>query len=167
MDGTKLPETLFSIVNSIALLGWIGLVVASLMRAGNAQKVLLNVSGRWVPLLLCTAYLGFLVYYWGTAPGGGFDSLGAVQMLFSVPGVLLAGWTHYLAFDLFVGRWIVDDALSPSRSRIPLVWALPFTFLFGPVGVLLYLVGRLLVPGRREQKPGDVVDSDVVNSLER
>ena len=52
---------------------------------------------------------------------GGFSSLAAVSTLFADPWVLLAGWTHYLAFDLFIGGWEVRDArqrgVSPSRGR--------------------------------------------------
>lgn len=140
----KLPETLFSIVNLLAVAGWIGLAIATPLKPGAVRDFILLASGRWVPVLLCVAYATFLAHYWGSTPGGGFQSLGAVQILFTSPGILLAGWTHYLAFDLFVGRWMVDDASSAGRSRIPLVLALPTTFLFGPVGVLLYLAGRSL-----------------------
>ncbi len=133
---------MFSIVNLIAIAGWIGLAIASLMRPGPLREVILRASGRWAPILLCLAYAVFLSLSWGSTPGGGFQSLAAVQILFSSPGILLAGWAHYLAFDLFVGRWIVDDASSYGRSRLPLLLALPATFLFGPVGVLLYLLGR-------------------------
>lgn len=148
MDETKLPEVLFSIVNTVALCAWIGLVVACLLRSGTARDLILKIAGRWVSIGLCLAYFVFLVMYWGTAPGGGFDTLAGVQALFSSPGVLVAGWTHYLAFDLLVGRWIVDDALSPNRSRLPLILALPTTFLFGPTGVLVYLIGRTVLNSR-------------------
>lgn len=140
-----LLETLFSLVSLAAVSGWIGLAIASPIKPGLCRNVILLASGRWVPILLCVAYAGFLARYWGSAPGGGFQSLGAVQILFSSPGILLAGWTHYLAFDLFVGRWMVDDASSEGRSRIPLILALPATFLFGPVGVLLYIAGQSLL----------------------
>ena len=137
-----MPEKLFSLVNLAAVSGWIGLVIASAMRPGGVRHVVLLVSGRWVPIGLCVAYAVFLAGSWGSAPGGGFQSLESVQILFSSRGLLLAGWTHYLAFDLLIGRWIVDDASSEGRSRLPLLLALPATFLFGPVGVLLYLAGR-------------------------
>lgn len=139
-----LPETLFSIVNLVAVAGWVGLAIATPMKPGPVRNVIMLASGRWVPVLLCVAYAVFLARYWGSTLGGGFQSLGAVQTLFTSPGILLAGWTHYLAFDLFVGRWMVDDASSEGRSRLPLILALPTTFLFGPVGVLLYLAGRSL-----------------------
>jgi hypothetical protein len=137
---------MFSLVSLVAFSGWLGLAIASAMRLGAIRNGILFASGRCVPILLCVAYFAFLALYWGSAPGGGFQSLGAVRILFSSqPGIVLAGWTHYLAFDLFVGRWMVDDASSEHRSRIPLLLALPATFLFGPVGVLLYLGGQALL----------------------
>ena len=60
---------------------------------------------------------------------------------------MLGAWTHFLAFDLLIGRWMVDDALGPGRSRLPLVLSLPVTFMFGPLGLLLYLGGRSLQRG--------------------
>jgi hypothetical protein len=79
---------------------------------------------------------------WGSAPGGGFGTLDEVAALFRSPGNLLAGWLHYLAFDLFVGRWIVDDALSRAGPRWPVLPCLALTFLFGPVGLLLHFALR-------------------------
>ena len=139
------PATLFTVVNLVAVVGWAGLAVGASLRSGGVRDVVLLVCGRWVPFLLCVAYFVFLAGYWGTAAGGGFQSLEAVGVLFQSPGLLLAGWTHYLAFDLLVGRWMVDDASSAGRSRLPLLVALPATFLFGPVGVLLYVGSRSLV----------------------
>jgi Domain of unknown function (DUF4281) len=59
-----------------------------------------------------------------------------------VPGKMLGGWVHFLAFDLLVGRWSVDDTLAGARSRAPLLMTLPTTFLFGPLGLLLHLLVR-------------------------
>ena len=69
---------------------------------------------------------------------GGFSSLPDVAALFGNPWLLLAGWTHYLAFDLLVGSWEVRDARDrgvPHRLVLP---CLALTFLFGPAGWLLY-----------------------------
>lgn len=144
----RMPETAFSLVSLAAIAGWLGLAIASPMRSGPVRDAILLASGRLLPILLCVVYVAFLTLYWGSAPGGGFQSLATVQVLFSAPGKMLGGWTHFLAFDLFVGRWMVDDASSGGRSRIPLLPALPATFLFGPLGVLLYLAGRFLMHGR-------------------
>lgn len=57
-----------------------------------------------------------------------------------LPGwLLLAGWVHYLAFDLFIGSWEVRDAQRHGLSHLLVVPCLALTFLFGPVGLLLYL----------------------------
>ncbi|WP_157197710.1 MULTISPECIES: ABA4-like family protein [Methylomonas] len=144
-----MPESAFSIVSIAAMAAWLGLAVAAPLRAGRTRENILFVSGRVAPLLLCTAYVAFLARYWGSTPGGGFQSLEAVQILFAAPGKMLGAWTHFLAFDLLVGRWLVDDASSEGNSRLPLVIALPATFLFGPLGVLLYLAGRALLSAKR------------------
>ena len=60
----------------------------------------------------------------------------AVRRALSSPETFLAGWAHYITFDLFVGRWIWEDALAHGRSaRVPLV----LTWLAGPAGLSLYL----------------------------
>jgi len=55
---------------------------------------------------------------------------------------LLAGWVHYLAFDLFVGSWEARDALSHRIPHLAVIPCLLLTFLFGPAGLLLYLLLR-------------------------
>ena len=135
-------ETIFSLASLAAVAAWIGLAVAAAIAPGRAREGLLLVAGRVVPLALCVLYAILLVTHWRAAPGGGFSSLDAVLVLFAAPGKVLGAWVHFLAFDLFVGRWLVDDAVSPARSRWPLWLGLPATFLYGPIGVLLYLAGR-------------------------
>jgi hypothetical protein len=138
-------EAAFSALSFIALIAWVGLAVASAIRPSAIRSTILLACGRATPILLCVAYAAILVVYWGPTPGGGFQSLAAVQILLSPPEKMLGAWTHFLAFDLLVGRWMVDDALSSERSRLPLVLALPATLMLGPVGVLVYLAGRTLV----------------------
>ena len=148
-----MSETTFSVVSLLAIFGWVGLAIASPLKPGAIRNTVLVASGRAVPILLCVAYVVLLARYWGSTPGGGFQSLAAVQLLFSAPGKMLGAWTHFLAFDLLVGRWMVDDASSSGRSRIPLLLALPATFLFGPLGVLLYLAGRSLLRAKAGSNP--------------
>ena len=70
--------------------------------------------------------------------GGGFD-FDSLQAAFSEPMVFLAGWTHYLAFDLFVGAWIVRE--SGRLSVEPRLY-LFFTLILGPLGLMSFLVRR-------------------------
>ena len=78
------------------------------------------------------------------APGvaGGFASLAAVAALLATPNVLLVGWVHYLAFDLFLGAWIARRAAAEGPQLRALLPALPVTFLVGPAGLLLFLALR-------------------------
>lgn len=139
---TLKPELIFELASSAAILGWLLLAVGLLAQPGALRRALLLAGGRAAPILLCIVYLALLVAYWGSAPGGNFGSLEGVAQLFSSRGKLLGGWLHYLAFDLFIGRWVIDDVLNSGRSRWSLVLTLPLTFLFGPAGLLLHFAIR-------------------------
>lgn len=59
--------------------------------------------------------------------------------MMSDPAVMTAGWVHYLAFDLYVGRAIWQESVDADRpARLPLV----LTMLAGPSGLLLHIVRR-------------------------
>lgn len=141
------PDAWFRIANPLAAAGWLLLAVALFVPAASPWRArLLGVAGRVLPLLLSAGYGAALVASWGSAPGGGFSSLEGVATLFSSRGLLLAGWVHYLAFDLFIGRWAVDDALSRGLNRVALLPCLFLIFMFGPLGLLLYF-------GLRQTRP--------------
>ncbi len=95
-----------------------------------------------VPLLLAVTY-GWLLGHAHPAAGAGFRSLTAVRSLFSAPEALLAGWLHYLAFDLFTGAWEARDAVRLRISRWVVAPCLALTFLLGPLGLAAYLLIRL------------------------
>ena len=77
--------------------------------------------------------------YFVQATGGGFGTLAQVKALLATEPTLLAGWIHYLAFDLFVGVWIAEQADQLNISRVLQAPILAFTFLLGPVGYLMFL----------------------------
>jgi hypothetical protein len=135
------PALWFSLANSLALFGWV-LMTVGLWSRGAWRGRLLWVGGRLLPLLLCAGYAVLLPVYAGTAPDGGFGTLPQVQALFAAPGMALAGWLHFLAFDLLVGRWIVDDTCQRRLPRLAVMPSLVLTFLAGPVGLLLHLALR-------------------------
>jgi hypothetical protein len=137
------PQQWFAVANPLAALGWLLLAISLFVPASGALRGRLRwVSGRALPLLLSAGYTAALVASWGSSPGGGFGSLQAVGTLFSSPGVLLAGWVHYLAFDLLVGRWAVDDAQALGLHALLVLPCLFLIFMFGPAGWLLYVVLR-------------------------
>ena len=136
-------ETIFSIANMTALAGWVLLIFASRWRV--TRKIVL--SGA-IPLLLSAAYLILIVLFFGSAEGG-FGSLAEVMKLFTNNWATLAGWIHYLAFDLFVGSWEVKDAETRGISHWFVIPCLVLTFLLGPIGFLLYSILRLVIKNKK------------------
>lgn len=130
------PEQIFSIVNLLAVVPWIMLVVLPRQR-----WVTDIVTSTVVPLLFALVYAGIVVTTFGRTPGG-FSTLGAVATLFSSPWALLAGWIHYLAFDLLTGTWEVRDARERGVPHLLVMPCLVLTFFFGPAGWLLYMAVR-------------------------
>ena len=137
------PTQLFTLANPAALLGWALLVLAPrwrvtrwLVLSGALSAALAVAYG----LLIGTHYLG------PHGREGGFGSLAEVGALFQDPWALLAGWVHYLCFDLFVGAWEMRDAQRRGLPHWLLLPCLLLTFLFGPLGLLLYFGLRQLAP---------------------
>jgi len=135
---------LFQFANTAALMSWIVLMVQPKRMAPLLRFV--------VPVLMA------MLYSWALAtapsnPDGGFGSLAQVKALFTQDRAVLAGWVHYLAFDLFVGCWEVMDAQQRGVRYLLVVPCLLLTFMFGPVGLLLYLTLRLVGTRRTPSEP--------------
>jgi len=130
-------ESLFSLCNLSVLPVWLLLIVLPRWRVTH-----LVVASCAIPLLLAVVYLVLIA---GNLRGaeGGFGSLAGVASLFESRPILLAGWVHYLAFDLFIGGWEVRDAQRRSIPHFLVIPCLILTFMLGPVGLLLYFVIRL------------------------
>lgn len=129
-------ESLFSLAGMAVLPGWLLLIF--LPRWKMSARL---ISGVVIPLLLAMLY-AWLVVAWIGSSDGGFGSLAEVRLLFENDYLLLAGWVHYLAFDLFIGSWEVRDSARAGVHHLAVVPCLLLTFLFGPVGLLVYLVIR-------------------------
>lgn len=135
-------DSMFSIAGAMAMAGWLGLVFLP------GQKFVVEVLARIIiPVAIGLLYAYLMVSNIGSAPAeGGFGSLAAVKALFTVDALLLAGWIHYLAFDLFVGSWEVADARSEGIHHLLVIPCLLATFMAGPAGLVLYCAIRY---GRR------------------
>jgi hypothetical protein len=138
----KTLSSAFTVANRTALLGWVILAAYPLISQAFTQAAQFVLA--LVVMLLCAAYSYFIFLgkrhdLPGMSPKGGFFTLEGVMRLFKSPRVVLAGWIHYLAFDLMVGLYIVTDAASRGISHLWLLPALCLTLLFGPAGLLLYL----------------------------
>lgn len=138
-------ETLFAISSPVAMMGWIALIIAPIIPKWS-DRIATYIS----PGLLSVAYMSLILAFWSGADGG-FDTLENVQMLFTQSEIAMAGWLHYLAFDLFMGAWIVREARKAQISHWFIIPILPTTLLFGPIGFVLFLALKTSLSLSRDQ----------------
>ena len=135
------PATAFTLGGYLAMLGWLGLIVS--LFAAPVRPTVQAATRLAIPALLAVAYGLLIRTGFAEVPEGGFGSIAEVRALFASDSALAAGWLHYLAFDLFVGSWIVGDGLKNRIPALLILPCLPLTFLFGPLGLLLFVLLRL------------------------
>jgi hypothetical protein len=128
--------TLFDALNVLPLPIWAIWILAPRSQAARALA-----QSTWPWAVLGALYTGLAAF---ALSQHGFDptvlgTLEGVMKLFSLPWVALAGWVHYLCFDLFVARWMMNDAPDAGYRLAPI---LVLTLLFGPAGLLCYLAAR-------------------------
>lgn len=134
-------NTIYLLLNASVVPAWALLVF--LPRAAITRQI---VHSGLYPLILGTFYIicfALNMFFGFAAEGGNFNTISGVSQLFSHPNGVLIGWSHYLVFDLFVGAWIGRDS---QRRGVPHLAAIPcmlLTFIFGPVGLLCYVLLRL------------------------
>lgn len=131
-------EQIFMIANFLAFAGWVMLIFLPFRQASD--KIILGV----LITLFAVVYTWLMLVAFTPANIKNFRSLEGVMALFQNPTLVVAGWIHYLAFDLLAGLFIKNNAVRYSINRWLIVPCLVLTFLFGPCGLLLYLVIRLL-----------------------
>ncbi|URD61933.1 ABA4-like family protein [Sphingomonas sp. KRR8] len=137
----------WTFINLVALLGWAALIL--LPRRPIVHSLILYAGVG----LLCLSYAAIfvlLIGHWadpgqvaGQPPADLSDySISGIRRLFGSDAGVVMGWTHYLAFDLFVGLWIGRDADNKGFSRVVQAPVLLLTFLAGPLGLALWLLIR-------------------------
>lgn len=136
------PDQLFQFTGPPAMLGWMALALSPL-----APRLADLIAALVIPAILSVAYAGLILAHWAEAPGG-FGTLAEVMALFTSPPVALAGWVHYLAFDLFVGAWITRTARAEGIAHLFVLPCLVLTFLFGPAGFLAFTALRATIATR-------------------
>jgi hypothetical protein len=131
-------DQLFSSCSSFAVVGW--LLLLFLPRWRWTERLV--VSGGW-SLALSVVYL-FLIVRFMPGAAGGFGSIAEVRMFFGQDALLVAGWVHYLAFDLLVGAFEVKQAKEHGIPHLLVIPALILTFLLGPIGLLFFFVVKFV-----------------------
>ncbi|KAJ54864.1 hypothetical protein ACMU_13960 [Actibacterium mucosum KCTC 23349] len=125
-------ELIFSATSLLAMAGWLVLLASPWF-----PRVADVIAGIALPVILSLGYVIISIAL-PAENGGGFGSLAEVQRLFTSQSALLAGWIHFLAFDLFVGAWICRTARDAGIRFWLVLPCLPVTFLFGPAGFVMF-----------------------------
>ena len=130
-------DGIFSIANLAAVSCWILLAVFP-----DRRWVTHGITATAMPALFAVAYVAVVIAVFPRADGS-FSSLAGVAQLFTNPWLLLAGWLHYLAFDLLIGTWEARDSVERGIPRWALIPCLFLTLMFGPAGWIAYRIVRL------------------------
>jgi hypothetical protein len=129
-------SALFNATNAIALVAWALLILGP--RGPRTAAIILYFGVG----LLCLAYAAMYPAQVRGILQGDMTGIAGIKALFQNDGVVVLGWTHYLAFDLFIGQWIAKDADHKGFSRIAQAPILLLTLFAGPIGLLIWLVIR-------------------------
>lgn len=124
-------------LSNVALIPWVLLVVLPYWRYTLliAKVFALAFAVLYVLLMLDTIYFHPI-----DGAVADFGSLDGVHKLFSQKPVVLGGWVHYIVFDLWTGIGITNDAVRNDFPWLLLLPTLFSTMMFGPLGLLLYLI---------------------------
>ena len=140
------PHILFSAASMVALLAWVPLLLSLFVPA--LRRWTWTMTGLVIPGIIAMAYVLLIATGIKEVGGTDFGSLPEIRRVFANDAALAAGWLHYLAFDTVVGTWIARDGTGRGIAPLLLLPCALLTFLFGPAGLLLYLLVRLIHRGR-------------------
>ncbi len=139
------PDILFQLCGLLAALGWLCLVSTPAWPRSLRESLPRLIGAISIPALIALVYTGVILTHWAGHPGS-FNSLDGVMQLFTSRWLVVAGWVHYLAFDLFIGGWELADSRARRIPHLAMVPILALTFFFGPMGLLAYLLLRSFFP---------------------
>lgn len=125
----------FGIVGMLAMPMWLLMIFVPKWK--GTQFLL---QYKIVPMMLSLVYAWYIAISLTQGTAFDFSSLASVMELFTKEDAVLAGWVHYLAFDLLVGMWILEKNKTEGIHQILMAPCLFFTFMFGPIGWLLFTI---------------------------
>jgi hypothetical protein len=133
------PAEVFKIVGMMAMPMWILLIF---LPKWKVTRFLIDY--KIIPIALSGIYAIFIIQAIQIGGMMDFGSLKSVMQLFTEENAVLAGWVHYLAFDLLIGMWIVNQNKELNIHPIIIAPCLFGTFMFGPVGFLVFMIIRAI-----------------------
>lgn len=129
------PTTVFSIANAMVLPMWLLLLFAP-----NWKVTRFLIDFKFIPLVLAVIYAFYVITGLIQTGMPDFGDLQSVMALFTEEEAVLAGWIHYLAFDLLVGMWMVTENRALGIHKGLMIPCLLGTYMFGPLGFMLFTI---------------------------
>lgn len=129
------PTDVFSFANLTAMPMWILMIF---LPKWKLTRFLIDF--KVIPIALSVVYLSYIILHTSSNGLMDFGSLSSVMELFTQENAVLAGWVHYLAFDLLVGMWMVTQNKELGIHQALMAPCLFLTFMFGPIGFLLFII---------------------------
>jgi len=133
------PDSIFQTCSTIVMAGWLVLLIISPFWS-SFDKFLIGI----IITLLAIVYAWLIFQVFTPGDFEKFSSLNGVMELFTDKTAVTAGWIHYLAIDLLTGIWIKKNAQKYNIHHLILMPCLLVTFMLAPIGLLLYLLVRLV-----------------------
>ena len=140
------PTQVFSIAGMITIPMWILMMFLPKWKVTNYL-----VSFKVIPLILSFIYVVYIfqtIKINGMPDFGNFDS---VMKLFTEEKAILAGWIHYLTFDLIIGMWILNASKKLNIHQLIMAPCLLATFMFGPIGFILFFIIKIIKQNKLHQ----------------
>ena len=133
------PTDVFSLVNMTAMVMWVFMIF---LPKWKVTRFLIDY--KVIPIILSVIYLVYIIQSMLIDGIMDFGSLSSVMELFTEENAVLAGWVHYLAFDLLVGMWMLDKNRTLDIHQLVMAPCLFLTFMFGPLGFLIFMTVKTL-----------------------
>ena len=133
------PAEVFKIVGMLAMPMWILMVFLPKWKVTR-----FFIDYKIIPILLSIIYVIYIIQAMQIGGGMDFGSLQSVMALFTEEHAVLAGWVHYLAFDLLVGMWILNQNKTVKIHHLLIIPCLLASFMLGPDGFLLFMIMRAI-----------------------
>lgn len=127
----------FQIVNTIVLPAWLLLIIFP-------KKSWRNPVIYTFAMVLALVYGFYILTSLGDLDMEAFSKLEGIKAMFSSDKAVLTGWVHYLVFDLLIGNWIINNSQKHNINHYLIIPCLLLSFMFGPVGYLLYSVIKIV-----------------------
>lgn len=133
-------EAVFKLSNLLIVPFWLLMILAPRWRV--TERLMRTPLAPALPALLYAALI--LPRLLEVAPKLLRPELPQIAALLGTPEGATLAWAHFLAFDLFVGRWIYRDGRARNVSAWVASPILFLTLMVGPLGLLLHLAVRRL-----------------------